>query len=114
MSDAINAVILKALAKDPHERYQKVSEMLIDLRVAVGLPVEDAGTQAAKGSAIKLSGATIVGRVSGLTPPPPTSSSTGTVAAAIATQIASPRTVVSPELRGSRPWACGAWLCRLF
>ncbi|MFN8596100.1 MAG: protein kinase [Anaerolineae bacterium] len=100
LPDALNAVILKALAKDPNERYQKVAEMLTDLRRAVGLPVDESEAHTAKDSSIKLSGATIVGRVSGLTPPPPTAT-TGTVAAAAATQIASPQTVVSSGAVGT-------------
>ncbi|MFN8596388.1 MAG: hypothetical protein U0559_09430 [Anaerolineae bacterium] len=98
LPDALNAVILKALAKDPNERYQKVAEMLTDLRRAVGLPVDESEAHG-KDSSIKLSSATIVGRVSDTTPPPPTST-TGTVAAA-ATQIADPQTVVSSGAVGT-------------
>ena len=77
LPEALNAVILKALAKDPRARYPKVSEMLADLRHAMGMPAEETQTETAAGSSIKLSGATIVGRVSG------------------ATQVASPQTVVA-------------------
>ncbi len=84
LSEQLERVILKSLAKNPTDRYQKVGEMLADLRQAIGMPVDEAQTDVAKGSSIKLSGATIVGRVSGLTPPPRT---TGTVA--MPTQIAS-------------------------
>lgn len=100
----LERVILKSLAKDPNDRYQKVGEMLTDLRKAVGLPIEDTQPGTAKSSAIKLSGATIVGRVSGLTPPPRV---TGTATAAnaatgiAATQVASPQTMVSPGTAGT-------------
>jgi tRNA A-37 threonylcarbamoyl transferase component Bud32 len=100
----LERVILKSLAKDPNDRYQKVGEMLTDLRKAVGLPIEDTQPGTAKSSAIKLSGATIVGRVGSLTPPPRV---TGTAAVAkaatgvAATQVASPQTMVSPGTAGT-------------
>lgn len=95
LSDALNAVILKALAKDANERYQKVTEMLADLRRAVGLPADETQSETtAANSSIKLGGATIVGRVSGLTPPPATTGSRPNPTAA-ATQVASPQTVVA-------------------
>jgi serine/threonine protein kinase len=84
LSEPLERVILKSLAKNPTDRYQKVSEMLADLRQAVGMPADETQSDVAKGSSIKLSGATIVGRVSGLTPPPRT---TGTLP--MPTQIAS-------------------------
>jgi hypothetical protein len=95
LSDALNAVILKSLAKDPNERYQKVGDMLADLRRAVGMPADDAQSDTTPtNSAIKLSGATIAGRISGLTPPPiKTGSQPGVTAGA--TQVASPQTVVA-------------------
>ncbi len=76
LSEPLERVILKSLAKNPIDRYQKVSEMLADLRQAVRMPADETQSDAAKGSSIKLSGATVVGRVSGLTPPPRT---TGTL-----------------------------------
>ncbi|MBI5566514.1 MAG: protein kinase, partial [Chloroflexi bacterium] len=95
LSDALNAVILKSLAKDPNDRYQKVTEMLADLRRAAGLPVDETHAEtAASNSSIKLGGATIAGRVSGLTPPPITTGSQPGVIAG-ATQVASPQTVVA-------------------
>ncbi len=94
ISPALECVILKALAKDPNDRYQKVAEMTADLRRALGMAVDDTQPDAAKGSSIKLSGATIVGRVSGVTPPPRVTA-TPVAAEATPTQIASPKTVVS-------------------
>ena len=104
LSDDINRVILKALAKDPADRYQKVAEMTADLRRAVGLSPDDSQTDAAREGAIKLTGATLVGRVgSGLTPIPGTSAqpigTAATTAAVTAankstTQLASPKTIV--------------------
>ncbi|MBP7689049.1 MAG: protein kinase [Thermoflexales bacterium] len=101
LSDALNAVILKSLAKEPNERYQKVTEMLADLRRAVGLPADETQSETtATNSSIKLSGATIAGRISGLTPPPNfTGSRPG--AAATATQLASPQTVVAGGAAGA-------------
>jgi len=100
----LERVILKSLAKDPNDRYQKVGEMLTDLRKAVGLPIEDTQPGTAKSSAIKLSGATIVGRVSGLTPPPRvtgTATAVKAVTGVAATQVASPQTMVSPGTAGT-------------
>jgi len=100
----LERVILKSLAKDPNDRYQKVGEMLTDLRKAVGLPIEDTQPGTAKSSAIKLSGATIVGRVSGLTPLPRVTDTSPAAKAATgvaATQVASPQTMVSPGTAGT-------------
>ena len=95
LSDALNAVILKSLAKDPNDRYQKVTEMLADLRRAVGLPADETQSEmATTGSSIKLSGSTIAGRVSSLTPPPGVTASHPQATAA-ATQVASPQPVVA-------------------
>jgi serine/threonine protein kinase len=59
LPEALNAVILKALAKDPNKRYPKVGELLADLRRAMGLPADDPQAEtAAAGSSIKLSSAT--------------------------------------------------------
>lgn len=95
LSEALNAVMLKALAKDPNKRYPKVSEMLADLRRAVDLPADETQSETATtSSSIKLSGATIVGRVSGLTLPPITTAAQAPVMEG-ATQIASPQTVIA-------------------
>ncbi len=58
ISDDLNAVILKSLEKDPHDRYQKVADLSADLRQAMGMSPEDSSANAAKGAAIKLTGAT--------------------------------------------------------
>jgi len=101
LSDALNAVILKSLAKDPNERYQKVAELLADLRRAVGMPVDETQSETtATNSSIKLSGATIAGRISGLTPPPSVTSPRTNVTAG-ATQVASPQTVVAGGVAGA-------------
>ena len=73
ISDDLNRVILKSLAKDPHDRYQKVADLSADLRNAMGMSPEDSHANAAKGAAIKLTGATMVGRVGGGVTPLPTS-----------------------------------------
>jgi serine/threonine-protein kinase len=62
ISDDLNRVILKALAKDPNDRYQKVSELTADLRKAMGMSPEDSLPTPPR-LWIKLAGATMVGRV---------------------------------------------------
>ncbi|MBN1887488.1 MAG: protein kinase [Thermoflexales bacterium] len=41
LPEAIEMVIVRALAKNPDERYQTVDEMLADLRRAMGMPVDE-------------------------------------------------------------------------
>ncbi len=106
LPDDLNRIILKALAKDPDDRYQKVNELTADLRKAAGFSPEDSHPDVAKAGAIKLTGATMVGRVSGgITPLPkapaqPIGAAAATAAGAavaggVATQVASPKTVVA-------------------
>jgi serine/threonine-protein kinase len=95
ISDDLNRVILKSLAKDPNDRYQKVADMTADLRRAMGMAPEDSHPDAAKSSAIKLAGATMVGRVGGGVTPLPRSAPAGTPQEQSGTQVAAPRTVVA-------------------
>ncbi len=99
ISDDLNRVILKSLAKNPNDRYQKVVDLSADLRKAMGLSPEDSQANAAKDAAIKLTGVTMVGRVGGGITPLPT--------AALApeeqsgTQVAAPKTMVAGAAVGS-------------
>jgi tRNA A-37 threonylcarbamoyl transferase component Bud32 len=94
LSDELNRVILKSLAKDPADRYQKVGEMLADLRRALGMSPEDSQPDAGKGAAIKLGGATMAAKVGvGLTPAPKTAP--GAAADQSGTQVAAPKTIVA-------------------
>ncbi|CAG0935865.1 eukaryotic-like serine/threonine-protein kinase [Thermoflexales bacterium] len=98
ISDDLNRVILKSLAKDPNDRYQKVSELTTGLRQAVGMSPEDSHPDANKSSAIKLAGATMVARVGSGVTPPPRSVTVGALIGApqeqSGTQVAAPRTLV--------------------
>jgi tRNA A-37 threonylcarbamoyl transferase component Bud32 len=95
ISDDLNRVILKSLAKDPADRYQKVADMTADLRKAMGMSPEDSHSDAAKSSAIKLAGATMVGRVGGGVTPLPRSMSGVMPQEQSGTQVAAPKTVVA-------------------
>jgi tRNA A-37 threonylcarbamoyl transferase component Bud32 len=100
ISDDLNRVILKALAKDPNDRYQKVADMTADLRKAMGMSPEDSHSDAAKSSAIKLAGATMVGRVGGGVTPLPRSAPVGAPQEQSGTQVAAPKTVVAGAAAG--------------
>jgi hypothetical protein len=95
ISDDLNRVILKALAKDPSDRYQKVADMTADLRKAMGMSPEDSHPDAAKSSGIKLAGATMVGRVGGGVTPLPRPVPVVAPQEQSGTQVASPKTVVA-------------------
>lgn len=96
ISDDLNRVILKSLAKDPVDRYQKVSELAADLRRALGMSPEDSHPDAGKSMGIKLAGATMVTKVgSSLTPLPRTTPIATPASGDQGTQVASPKTVVA-------------------
>jgi hypothetical protein len=95
ISDDLNRVILKSLAKDPCDRYQKVADLTTDLRKAVGMSPEDSHPDAARNSAIKLAGATMVGRVGGGVTPLPKPLPVVAPQEQSGTQVASPQTVVA-------------------
>jgi tRNA A-37 threonylcarbamoyl transferase component Bud32 len=95
LSDDVSQVILKALAKDPKDRYQKVSNLTADLRKAMGLSPEDSHPDAARSSGIKLAGATMVGRVEGSVTPPPRPAPAVTAQEKSGTLAAAPKTVVA-------------------
>jgi serine/threonine-protein kinase len=72
----LDSVVLRALAKDPHERYQSADEMDADLaRVAEGLPVdpetETAATAVLAGSGVLAAAPTSVISRPTITPPVP-------------------------------------------
>ncbi len=93
ISDDLNRVILKSLAKDPNDRYQKVADLSANLRQATGMSPEDSQANAAKGAAIKLTGATLVGRVGGGGTPLPTAATAPKEQSG--TQVSAPKTVVA-------------------
>jgi tRNA A-37 threonylcarbamoyl transferase component Bud32 len=95
LSDELDQVIQKTLAKEPDDRYQKVGDLTADLRKAMGMSPEDSHPDAAKGSAIKLAGATMVGRVAGGVTPPPQPAPVEAAPEQSRTQVAAPKTVVA-------------------
>ncbi len=95
ISDDLNRVILKSLAKDPNDRYQKVTDLTADLRKAMGMSPEDSHPDAAKSSGIKLAGATMVARVGGGVTPTPRPAPVGAPQEQSGTQVAAPKTVVA-------------------
>src|SRR5512139_2653150 len=95
ISDDLNRVIMKALAKDPNDRYQKVANLTADLRKAMGMSPEDSHADAAKSSGIKLAGATMVGRVGGGVTPLPRAVPVVAPLEQSGTQVAAPKTVVA-------------------
>jgi tRNA A-37 threonylcarbamoyl transferase component Bud32 len=101
ISDDLNRVILKALAKNPTDRYQKVADLTADLRKAMGMSPEDSHADAAKSSAIKLAGATMVGRVGGGVTPLPRAMPVVAPLEQSGTQVAAPKTMVASAAASS-------------
>ncbi|HLF28522.1 MAG TPA: protein kinase [Anaerolineae bacterium] len=80
LPEEVERIILKALAKNPDDRYPTVGEMTAELKHAMGLAADITPTESMKGgSAIKLSSSTVIGRIGAATPPPPGASPTSTV-----------------------------------
>jgi hypothetical protein len=100
----VERVILKSLAKNPDDRYSTVAEMTADLKRAMGMAADITPTDTMKpGAAIKLIGATVVGRIGATTPIPgasPTSTMTRSGAGSTVARAASPGTVVAPRGAG--------------
>ena len=101
LPDDLNRVILKSLAKDPADRYQKVSEMLADLRRALGMSPEDSQPDAGKGAAIKLGGATMAAKVGAGLTPAPKAEPVGVPKEQSGTQVAAPKTIVAGSVAAS-------------
>ncbi len=102
LPEDIERIILKALAKNPDDRYPAVGDMTAELKRAMGMAADITPTDTMKrGSAIKLSGSTVVGRISASTPPPGGASPTSTVArlgaGSTVARSATPGTVVAPR-----------------
>jgi tRNA A-37 threonylcarbamoyl transferase component Bud32 len=103
LPEDVQRVILKALAKNPEDRYPSVGEMMSDLKRAMGLAADITPTDTMKrGSAVKLTGTTVVGRLGAATPPPaPSAAPASTVArpgaGATVARPATPGTVVAPR-----------------
>jgi serine/threonine protein kinase len=88
LPEAIERVIVRALAKHPDERYQAVDEMMADLRRAMGMPVEDTPTELVTLKA---------------TPPPPVHPQKTPAKLAL-----EPTTVAGRRRFGWRAWAAAA------
>ncbi|HET7087997.1 MAG TPA: protein kinase [Anaerolineae bacterium] len=102
LPEGVERVIVKALAKNPDDRYQTVAEMTAELKRAMGLPADVTPTEQMKdGSAMKLAGATVVGRIGAVTPQPERAASSATVArtgaSSTAARPAAPATAVPPH-----------------
>ena len=94
LTEDIERAILKALAKSPDDRYQTVAEIMADLKRATGLPADITPPDMVKsGSAIQLTGATVVGRIGAATPPPPGSASPALTVA----RMGASQTVTAPR-----------------
>jgi len=106
LPEDVERIILKALAKNPDDRYPAVGDMTADLKRAMGMAADITPTDTMKGgSAIKLSSSTVVGRIGAATPPPAggaASSSTVARLGASSTiaRSATPGTVVAPRGTG--------------
>ena len=102
LPEGVERVIVKALAKNPDDRYQTVAEMTADLKRAMGLPADVTPTEQMKGgSAMKLAGATVVGRIGAVTPQPERAASSATVArvgtSSTAARPSAPATTAAPR-----------------
>ena len=99
VSESIERVILKAMAKNPDDRYQHVGEMLNDLKRATGMTLDETPTDTMRSRALP-AGATAVG--TGAITPFPTSAR-----AAPSTVVGKPSTptVVTPPSAPAVPVA---------
>ena len=112
LPEAVERVILKALAKRPEDRYSNVAHMTADLKRAMGIAADVTPTETMRpGSAIRLSGVTMAGSLSG-----------AAVQRPAAAAPPAPSTVVAPRgtaeaAQGARPEPVArrpAWLIPLF
>ena len=120
LPEGVERVVVKALAKNPDDRYPTVAEMMADLKRALGLPADVTPTDSMKaGSAVKLAGTTVVGRVGAATPQPGRATSSATVARAGASStVARPpapaaagaRAELEAALPAARPAGRPRWL----
>ena len=98
LSEDVERIILKALAKNPDDRYASVGEMTADLKRAVGLAADVTPTATMKGgSAVKLSTSTVVGRIGASTPPP----AGGAVSGSTVARPGASSTVARPATQGA-------------
>ena len=103
LPERVEQVILKALAKNPDDRYSDVNDLMADLKQAMGWTGDTPTNMMKAGAAIKLTGATIAGKIGAVTPPVPGKSSSATAAppGASATVARTPGTVVGQRPSGA-------------
>ncbi len=93
LPEAVERVIVRALAKNPDDRYSDVGQMTADLKHAMGIASDITPTDTMRpGSAIRLDSATVAGRIAAVTPLPRGAAPASTVA-----QPGAPGTVVAPR-----------------